>query len=232
MERYRIDELKRRVERGKPVAPDEIRALIDALDAARAQIDIPPEFIVRVHRLEGSQRWRAEHPLLRTSAEAHHPADALVLAGRELRPALTRHSWPERPPRGRRWNHGVERVEADAIANEDEAATGDVLRWSLDELDRVTKELHNRTYGASLATRAEAGDREAREEMRLTSLASLATANVAGASTGWTTDGFGQASDVGFVLPVLALAMATNGRAVGGWTFDSNRKWYALTHRG
>lgn len=30
-----------------------------------------------------------------------------MLAGRELRAALTRHSWPERPPRGRRWNRGV-----------------------------------------------------------------------------------------------------------------------------
>lgn len=62
MERYRIDELKRRVERGESVAPEKIRALIDAFDAARTQIGIPPEFIVRVHRLEGPRPVASRTP--------------------------------------------------------------------------------------------------------------------------------------------------------------------------
>jgi hypothetical protein len=49
-----------------------VRALFGALETTRAQVSIPAEFVVRLHRNE-SLRWRADHPLITLSCEAEHP---------------------------------------------------------------------------------------------------------------------------------------------------------------
>ncbi len=231
MDSWKIDELSRRVDRGEEITPDEVRALITALTSTRSEIAVPSEFVVRVHRIASSLRWKAEHPVLRFEPEADHPADALVLAGRELRDALVRHAWPD--PNERRARHGlsVTRIEADSIANGDESPAVVALRWSLAELDRTATELHDVKYEKSLAVQAEAGDRDAREARRASALAALSSANVTGAREGWSIDGFGSADQIGLTLPTLALALPFGDRQFDRWTFTPNRQWFALTHR-
>ena len=103
MDRWKLDDLDCRLEGGETADGSMVRELIAALKAARSQLSVPAEFVVRVHRTADSNRWRAEHPLLMSSREAEHPADALILAGRDLRDALAQHGWPDRPMIKRGW---------------------------------------------------------------------------------------------------------------------------------
>ncbi len=230
MDTWEIDEVRRRADQGEPVELEEVRALIAALEATRGHASIPAEFIVRVHRDEGL-RWRAEHPVLKVSCQADHPADALILASSELRRSLSGHAWPDTAPPRRRWGPNVSRIEAEAIANTADLPAGAALSWALEELNRVSAELSDLKYVKFLSTRADAGDQQARDELRHRALDQLAAANVRGATNGWSTDGFGDAQAVGLALPTLALAINVHDNSVDGWTFDARRPWHALTHR-
>lgn len=85
---WQIEELRSRLDRGEPVDRNSLRALLDKVDAIVANATLPAEFVVRVGRVSPTL-WRADHPLFEFSTVAHHPADCLKLASRELRRVLS-----------------------------------------------------------------------------------------------------------------------------------------------
>ncbi|MEM9749283.1 MAG: hypothetical protein AAF945_21560, partial [Actinomycetota bacterium] len=145
MDGYLLDRLRSRLDAGDGVSDNDVRRLIEDLGRARRAAGTPAEFVVRVARdLSDSDRWTAEHPLFRMTPTARHPADALVLAGTELRTRLEQLDWPDpdlQPdPFGRRRVDRVTRAEVEATmraAGEREAAS---IGWALGEIDRLRTE--------------------------------------------------------------------------------------------
>lgn len=228
---WRISDLRQRAERGEAIAPLDIVALADALERAQRAGSLPAEFLVRVSRSEHDvDRWTATHPLLRVASNASHPADALALASVELRRVLSDHEWPTldiadwSTPR-------VDRAVADACAAADDPAA-ESLRWALRELDVTTEKLRNERYRTGLRSSVEAGDPDARAQLRADNVLRLQQAGVTESRATWSTDGFGAAADVGLALPSLVIAMtARDLDDVDGLSFDSTRTWHALHHR-
>ncbi len=225
---WRIDELRRHLDRGEAVDAGDISTLIDAVELAQRAAAIPPEFMIRVAR-DGAnpQRWSATHPLLRLTVTANHPADAFALASVELRQALSRHDWPESV----RTFGSIDRAVADAHAG-DESPVAESLRWALDELDRITEKAQAERDQRVLKSSAEAGNAEARAELRDRNIAVLETVGVIPSRHEWGIDGFGEADAVDLALPCLALAMTVRSTDdVAGLRFDTSRTWHALCHR-
>lgn len=225
---WKIDELRRHLDRGEAVDAGDVGALIDAVERAQRAAAIPPEFMIRVARdSASSERWSATHPLLRLSVTANHPADALALASVELRQALSRHDWPEPV----RTFGSIDRAMADAHAD-DESPVAESLRWALDKLDRVTEKAQAERDQRVLKSSAEAGNADARAELRDRNIALLDAGGVIPSRREWGTDGFGEADAVDLALPCLALAMTVSSTDdVTGLRFDTSRTWHALCHR-
>ena len=233
---FQLAQWRARLDQGEELAPGEVLEVLDELDKARAAALVPSEFVVRVHRQAGLTGWTAEHPLLLGSRHCQHPADALVLAGRDLREALARHQWPESESTTSRrssfWHDQVPRTEADSLAAVDDSPTAQALAWALAELDERTTELHETKYGNELRQWVSSGDREARRIMREQAVARLAAANVTSAPSGYSDDGFDRADAVGLALPTLAIAFRSHGdRRSITEVYDPQRSWYALSHR-
>jgi hypothetical protein len=225
---WKIDELRRRVDRGEVVDTLEVGGLLDAVERAQRAAAIPPEFMIRVARDNANtERWSATHPLLRLSVTANHPADALALASMELRQALNRHDWPSRV----RDFGSIDRAVADAHAG-DESPVAESLRWALDQLDRVTERAQSERDKRVLKSSAEAGNAEARAGFRDRNITVLEAAGVTSSRLEWGTDGFGEADAVDLALPCLALTMTVRSTDdVAGLSFDGSRNWHALCHR-
>lgn len=232
MDRYRIDEFRRRLDAGETLAPDDSRTLIEALDHARVAATTPSEYLVRVARsIDDPYRWTAEHPSLRVSVSATNPADALVLAGVELGRVLDEPTSQDRPHATR-----MRRAVADAVAaGTTDPMVADALSWALDELDSRTDELHELRYRRQLSDRTSSGDQQARAELRSAALARLTAAGVTVAADGYATDGFDDAERLGLPLPCLALAYRTSASEMNGDVslprFTAERTWFALCHR-
>ena len=106
------------------------------------------------------------------------------------------------------------------------------MRWALGKLDAATEELHDERYRNNVRSSADAGDPDARAQLRAENVGRLHRAGVTASRTTWNTDGFGAAADVGLALPSLVLAMPVRDLDdVDGLWFDSTRTWHALHHR-
>lgn len=241
MEHWKVDGYRRRLDAGEALALDEQRELLGSLVLLQRAARLPDEFHVRVQRDSDASRWSAHHPLLRVTATADHPSDALVRAAVELRRVLRQEfEWPARSadhdPDG-----DADDVDAagevpestwEALSRTDPAPeTVAALAAALRALGEVRDEARGLRYGRSahlLTQDPEATPeqrRSARAELRRGHARTLAAAGVEAADEDWRDDGFGPPERFGIGLPVLVVGVVEDTRR---WEDDvprSDRRW-------
>lgn len=244
MHSFEVARMRRRLDEDEALDADDQRRLVDAVTELMRAARLPSEFLVRVHRDTEAIGWTAEHPLFLTSGSSRHPADALVLAGLELRRVLERDvpEFTDDEPEGPRFFRRRPLAEDvwDALTRTEPGPdTVVALAAALHALEEARREAHELRYGETLrgvvrdmVTRPEERD-AARAELRHAHAARLAAAGVEGANVAWREDAFGPTGEFGVDLPVLVVGF----KAPADWPTDRDEehrmatgRWIALEH--
>jgi hypothetical protein len=245
MHSFELAGMRHRLDEGEALDAADQRRLVDAVHELISAARLPSEFLVRVHRDAEATGWTAEHPLFLTSASSRHPADALVLAGLELRRVLERDvpEFTDDEPEELRFFRRrplAEDVWDTLTRTEPGPDTVVALAAALSALEKARREANELRYGETIRRvirdlDARPEEREAaRAEVRHRHAARLAAAGVEGADVPWKEDAFGPADAFGIDLPVLVVGFKTSA----GWPqeWDEGRRtdtghWIALEHQ-
>ncbi len=244
MHSFEVARMRRRLDEDEELDAADQRRLVDAVTELIRAARLPSEFLVRVHRDAEAIGWAAEHPLFLTSGSSRHPADALVLAGLELRRVLER-DVPEftddepQVPHFFRRRPLAEDVWDTLTRTEPGPDTVVALAAALHALEEARQEANELRYGETLRRVARDMDARpeerdaARAELRHAHAARLAAAGVEGANVAWREDAFGPAGEFGVDLPVLVVGFKTPA----DWPTDRDEehrmatgRWIALDH--